>query len=381
MSFVRIGTVETASAYYCDVTDQFLCLDPRGAAILEAYELGIPREDVQAALGQRAAAVDDPEFEFLWNTLTRAAEVQCTESVETATPATRTQAMLSDPGACSRHLDVDCGPLVVRVSATPAAAQAIFPILSRYYRVCRADPVAPVENRIFLRDRPDGLIAKSVTSPCYAVEDSSAPADSLFVAMSKDLTELACNYDNTLCVLHAATLCRDGKTLILSNPSGSGKTTLAWLLVTAGFELVHDDVLPVRLDGTIESLKTPSTIKEGSWDVLSKAGLALPQDCFERFQTRAKFRPIEGSGSCRSSDDRYIVFPTYSPGQPATLESLSPIETFSRIIREECVIRDRSIDRLQRIFQWITSSRGAVLGYSDKDEAVALLGGWMRAER
>jgi serine kinase of HPr protein (carbohydrate metabolism regulator) len=49
--------------------------------------------------------------------------------------------------------------------------------------------------------------------------------------------------------IHASTVARDGRAVLISGPSGSGKSDLALRLLDRGFALVSDDQTIVRRDG------------------------------------------------------------------------------------------------------------------------------------
>lgn len=150
--------------------------------------------------------------------------------------------------------------------------------------------------------------------------------------------------------MHAATLRKDDKTLILCNPSGSEKSTLASFLVKTGFEPIHDDVLPIRPDGQIEMLNSPSTVKEGSWPLLLDVGLELPKEHYKHLGAKVKYLPVRNMKKVQPAENLHIIFPTYKPGHPVQLNNISQMESFKGIVGKECVIRNRSIDHLQKIF-------------------------------
>ena len=50
-------------------------------------------------------------------------------------------------------------------------------------------------------------------------------------------------------IVHASTVARDGRAVLISGPSGSGKSDLALRLLDRGFTLVSDDQTIVRRDG------------------------------------------------------------------------------------------------------------------------------------
>jgi serine kinase of HPr protein (carbohydrate metabolism regulator) len=60
--------------------------------------------------------------------------------------------------------------------------------------------------------------------------------------------------------LHASTVARDGRAVLISGPSGSGKSDLALRLLDRGFGLVSDDQTIVQKDGARLLATAPPTI-------------------------------------------------------------------------------------------------------------------------
>jgi len=60
--------------------------------------------------------------------------------------------------------------------------------------------------------------------------------------------------------LHASTVAKDGRAVLIAGPSGSGKSDLALRLLDRGFTLVSDDQTILKKDGTRLIASTPMTI-------------------------------------------------------------------------------------------------------------------------
>ncbi len=108
--------------------------------------------------------------------------------------------------------------------------------------------------------------------------------------------------------LHASTVAKEGRAVVISGPSGSGKSDLALRMLDRGFTLVSDDQTIVRKDGNRLLATAPPTLTgkleirgigiidmECVTDVPVALIVELTSD-FQRLPDENRERPILGIG-------------------------------------------------------------------------------------
>lgn len=75
--------------------------------------------------------------------------------------------------------------------------------------------------------------------------------------------------------LHASTVARDGRAVLITGISGSGKSDLALQLIDRGFVLVSDDQTVVQKRGSLLHASAPATIR-GKLEVRGLGIVSMP---------------------------------------------------------------------------------------------------------
>ena len=197
--------------------------------------------------------------------------------------------------------------------------------------------------------------------------------DTAVLAVLRELTERACRAVERLLVVHGAGLVGpDGAGLLLIAPGGSGKTTLAAALNAEGLPLLHDDVVPVTLDGDLLGLGLPITLKAGSWPVLQPLRPDLSETPIrQRLGQPVRLLPPRGQPVTRPVPLGVLVFPRYQPDTPAHVQRLTPEAALQGLIEAEAVIRHLTQDKLERLARWIESAQAWSLAYPDLASGLA----------
>jgi len=122
-----------------------------------------------------------------------------------------------------------------------------------------------------------------------------------------------------LIALHAASVEKNGKVIIMPAVAESGKTTLTATLLQHRFKLFSDESTSMDHDGYVHPLPFCMNIKEGSWSVLAETYPQLSErDNHSRFDGQnIRFLPPVNIHSGRQKAS-HIIFPKYTPNAKTT---------------------------------------------------------------
>lgn len=172
--------------------------------------------------------------------------------------------------------------------------------------------------------------------------------------------------------LHAASVEKNGKVIIMPAVAESGKTTLTATLLHHGFKLFSDESTSLDYDGCVHPLPFCMNIKEGSWNILAKKYPHLnTRTVHNRFDGQnIRFLPPKDmyKGHQKAS---HIIFPKYTPDANTSLEPISANEALSKITEASYQVQnDMDNQKFELILKNLISLPKYMLVYSNLDEAI-----------
>jgi len=188
---------------------------------------------------------------------------------------------------------------------------------------------------------------------------------------------MTCTYQaqSYLITLHAASVEKNGKVIIMPAVAESGKTTLTATLLHHGFKLFSDESTSLDKEGNIHPLPFCMNIKEGSWHILSKRYPHLDtRAVHSRFDGQnIRFLPPENMHEGRQKAT-HIIFPRYTPGAKTHLSPVSAKEALTKITEASYQVQNHmDQEKFELILKNLISLPKYMLVYSDLDDAISTI--------
>mgnify|MGYP001766066207 CR=1 FL=1 len=167
------------------------------------------------------------------------------------------------------------------------------------------------------------------------------PRAQAFAMFEWGLNWVIANNIHEYAIVHAATVEKSGRAVILPGTPGSGKSTLCAAMVYRGWRLLSDEMALISLrDGLLKPFPRPIGLKNASIDIIRNYSDSIIMG--ETVADTAK-GTVAHMRAPRSSIDsgkeparaHRIAFPTYKPSTPAQTTPLSKGQALMRLI-ENC---------------------------------------------
>ena len=163
------------------------------------------------------------------------------------------------------------------------------------------------------------------------------PGDQGFPILEWGLNWCISTHYQRYLILHCAVLEQHGLALLLHGPPGAGKSTLCAGLVSRGWRLLSDELALIDpASGDITALARPISLKNTSIGVIRDfaPGAQLSPTVHDTLKgSVAHMKPPDDSVRrvVEPARPRWIVFPRYQAGAPATLEHIGKGHAFMRL--------------------------------------------------
>ncbi len=283
-----------------------------------------------------------------------------------------------------RHrLDLQIGPVAFRIgSAWSAPLDALARLYAAYPRP--ADGLADFTVRLEPEKPWRRFLRPSVAIRGDYILPDAAPlalAHGLLAAEMGMNLQMALGQKNYL-LLHAATVEKDGRALIMTGESGAGKSTLAALLGERGWRLMGDEFALLDLaSGDLLPFPRAVSLKNGAIGVMEAEVAA------DRFGPRLEDTPKGAIRHMRPSEaairrmgeaatPALILFPRFGPAQ--AVRGVGRAEVFMRLTQASTnyvALGRRGFDALTRL---VENNPALAIDYPDTDTAVAMVDDFWR---
>ncbi|MEA3031430.1 MAG: hypothetical protein QOG13_2755 [Sphingomonadales bacterium] len=183
-------------------------------------------------------------------------------------------------------------------------------------------------------------------------------------------------------LLHAATVEKDGRCLIMTGESGAGKSTLAALLGERGWRLMGDEFALLDMEaGTLLPFPRAISLKNGAIRVMERVVDAArfgplltdtPKGDIRHMRPNSEAIARMGEGAAPA----LILFPRF--GEAAAVRGVGQAEVFMRLTQASTnyvALGRRGFDALARLVQTVPA---LAIDYPDADTAIGLIDDFRR---
>ena len=278
-----------------------------------------------------------------------------------------------------RHrLDLRIGPVTFRIGSDWSAPLAELARLYAPYP--EPDPIADFTVRLEAE-----RIWRRWIRPSVAIAGDFVLPDAAPLALRHGLlaAEMAMNLQMALgqrrfLLLHASTVERDGRALLMTGESGAGKSTLAALLGERGWRLMGDEFALVDLDdGSLRPFPRAISLKNEAIALFADADPERLGPLLED-TPKGRIRHLRPNPEAVARMDEpaapaLILFPRFSRDFEPALRPVGAAETFVRLTQASTnyvALAERGFEALTGL---VTATPAKAIDYADTTQAVALV--------
>ena len=176
--------------------------------------------------------------------------------------------------------------------------------------------------------------------------------------------------------LHAASLIRNGRMLLVSGHPGAGKTTLTLGLVDAGFGFAGDDLALLNSEGRVTGVPFAPAVKSGAWNLVATCRPDIRNFPVFRHPDSKRVRYPTPRGLVPYIDYAvgWLVLLDRQPGAAAMLKPVDPVSALRWVLQESYAQGQQlTVAGFKALGRAIDGAKYYRLTYSRLDDAVELL--------
>lgn len=180
-------------------------------------------------------------------------------------------------------------------------------------------------------------------------------------------------------VLHAASLEKNGRALVMPAPPGSGKSTLCAALMLSGWRLLSDELTLIDLtSGLLHGLVRPVNLKNASIGIIARRfpqavfGPAVP-DTQKGLISHLKPTPASIERAAQPARAQWVIYPAFRPGARTHLASVGQASSFMKVVENAFNYTVLGRAGFEAAVGLIDATRSVSLEFSDLDQALTLI--------
>ena len=205
------------------------------------------------------------------------------------------------------------------------------------------------------------------------------PLPQAFAMLEWGLNWCVAAHSHQYLIVHAASLEKGGRALVLPAPPGSGKSTLCAALMLSGWRLLSDELTLIDINtGLLHPLARPVNLKNESIDIIAQT---FPEAIFGPRVPDTQKGCISHLKPTRQSIDathlparaRWIVFPRYQRDACAALTPMGQARSFMAVAENAFNYGTLGVRGFQVVGDLIDSTQSMSMVFGHLDQALEMI--------
>jgi len=180
------------------------------------------------------------------------------------------------------------------------------------------------------------------------------------------------SFSGWMCTLHASGVYLNNRAFVFSAAAGSGKSTTSAILKASGLGYISDDFIAATPDGNVYPFPATISVKEGSFEVLSKYYPELGEKVLEKASTgkMVRYLPVYNYTAAIKNGIPVtgFIFVEYKPESNFELNTVSKKEAIQLLLKETWV--NPTTEFVTAFFEWVEKTNFYRMTYSDNDKMI-----------
>lgn len=202
-----------------------------------------------------------------------------------------------------------------------------------------------------------------------------ATLDEAILCVHCHIDDLVAKMLDPLLIAHAGAVSYQGNGILIPGQGRAGKSSLVALLASTHCELINDDIVPIRNDGSLIPLGRSVKLRSPTWSYINSCVHRISgAESIEIASDTVKLLMFDEQDSGTAPFCRTVITPEFDPARPATIERMTAAEILKVLVDCNSLFRrPLSLSSLAIMNAWVDQLSGYHITYRNTEESLQLV--------